>query len=235
MTLQELFDHLTYGELGQFFIGGLEDGGISNISQPNLINNINLGLLELYTEFPLKTKEVFIQLYEHITTYTLHTDYAQSNLNSTQPTKYIVDYSADPFINDVLLIDSVFNEDGAEYPLNDSTQTFSVFTPSYNSIQVPFVDGDNAISVIYRASPQRIPTTNVNPSLVDVPIPPQLVGALISFVVSKVHSSIGSSNETNKAGLFYNKFKAEIANIKLLGLIQKEQIFNERLWSNGWV
>jgi len=234
MLLSEVFNYLTYGELGQLSVGGLEDGGIRSKDYPRIINSINLGLIELYKEFPLKTREIFVQMYDHIATYTLHTDYAVSNLTSTQPYKYIIDTANEPFTNDVLVIDGVFNEEGEEYPLNDSNQTWSVFTPSYNSIQVPFADGNNALSVIYRASPTKLDPINSDPSVTDVPIPDSLLEPLISYVVSKAFASVGGGSN-NEAGLYYNKFKASLNDIKSAGILNRENYFNERLWRNGWV
>lgn len=234
MLLQEVFDYLTYGELSQFFAGGLEDGGVQSSSYPKIIHNINMGLTELYKDLPLSTREVYLQLYDHIATYTLHSDYAESNTGSVQPYKYILDSVYEPFIDNILILDSVFNEAGEEYPINESGQTYSVFTPSYNTIQVPFADSANTLSLVYRAAPTKVQIIGVNPATADVPIPPQLLPALISYVAHKLHAASNSVEEANLAGMFYNKYKQQVAEVKLLGLIQTETAINNKFWSNGW-
>ena len=59
MLRTEVLDKFTYGELAQLSIGGLEDDGVRNKHLPQIITNINAGVLDLYKEFPLKTSEVF--------------------------------------------------------------------------------------------------------------------------------------------------------------------------------
>lgn len=234
MFLSEVFDYLTYGELAGLAIGGIGAAGIQEADQPRIINNINQALIELYTVLPLRTAQVNLQLYEHIGTYFLHTDYAQTNIGSTQPYKYINDSTANPFANDVLVVDQVFSEVGDEYPLNEPLEEYSVFTPTYNTIQIPFSKDDNTVDIIYRASPVLIDTTNVVPATTDVPIPYQALSAFLAYTLHKIHSSIGSG-ETSQAGMYYNKYKEALAAIKFNGLLITENSLNRRLDDNGWV
>jgi hypothetical protein len=57
MLLSELRSYLTYGEMSQ----------IEPISLPKLISHINLGVIELYKRFLVKTSEVVIQLADNLT------------------------------------------------------------------------------------------------------------------------------------------------------------------------
>jgi len=234
MFLSEVFEQLTYGELAQLSIGGLPSGGILPADYPRLVTNINAALIELYTVFPLKTSQLSLQLYEHIALYTLHSDYALSNSSSTEPYKYIIDTETAPFKNDILLVDNVFNEVGDEYPINESKEEYSVFLPSYNQIQVPFSQDENALAIVYRASPELLITSNIDPESTWVPIPYQLMSCLIAFVLNKIHSSIGSGT-TSDAGMYFNKYKEEVNIVKNLGLSITETSFNEKLDTGGWV
>lgn len=234
MYLSEFFDQLTYGELAGLAIGGIDSGGIQPANYPRIINNINSGLIELYTLFPLKASEIFIQLYEHISLYVLHSDYAETNVASTKPYKYILDSTDFPFTNDLLVIDNVFSESGDEYPLNESDEDFSVFTPSYNTLQVPFSADENTISVVYRAAPILLPTTGVTPTTIDVPIPYSLLSCLVAYVLHKIHSSIGSG-EGNQAGIYYNKYKELVAIARNEGMLNTDTNLNRRLNNAGWV
>lgn len=234
MFLSEVFEYLTYGELAALSLGGIESNGISTLDQPRIINNINLALIELYTKFPLKTSQVNLQLYEHIALYTLHTDYAQTNDVSTELYKYINDSDENPFTNDILIIDNVFNEAGDEYPINEGKEEFSVFTPSYNTLQVPFSQDDNTLDIMYRASPPLLTTTGVDPTTTWVPIPYQLLSCLIAYTLHKIHSVIGSG-ESNQAGMYFNKYKEAVALVQHTGLIIIENNLNEKLDNGGWV
>ena len=82
MTLQDIFDKLTFGELSQIGVSG-NGTGISQEDYPKLISHVNLGLTDLYTKFPLREREVVIQQYDEISFYELDITHAQSN---TMPT-----------------------------------------------------------------------------------------------------------------------------------------------------
>lgn len=232
MFLSEFFNQLTYGELAGLAIGGINDGGIQSVDYPKIINNINSGLIDLYTRLNLKNKELTLQLYDHITTYTLHNDYALSNGLSNQAYKYIIDSSSDPFKNDVLLVDSVFNEAGDEYPINEIKEKYSVFTPSYNTVQVPFAESSNALALIYRAAPDLIHTNITSPESTWIPLPYQLINCLIAYVLHKIHSS---PPRDDKAGMYYNKYLNLVETVKNSGLLIKEHNLNEKLDQGGWV
>lgn len=234
MFLSEVFEQLTYGELAHIKLGGLDSNGICVADYPKIINNINLALIEIYTVLPIETSQVNLQLYEEIGLYTLHSDFAETNTESVEDPKYILDETNDPFTNDILLITNVFNEAGDEYPINEINEEFSVFTPSYNTIQVPFSQDTNAVDIIYRAAPTLIPTTGVDPATTWVPIPYQLSNALISYVLHKIFSTI-NVGENNQAGIYYNKYLAAIELVKHVGLTIVETNLNEKLDINGWV
>ena len=234
MFLSEVFNYLTYGELANLSLGGIETSGIQDIDQPRVITNINFALIELYSVLPLRTAQLNLQLYEHIALYTLHTDYAQTNTTSTELYRYINDSAENPFTNDVLVIDNVFSEAGDEYPINEALEEYSVFTPTYNTIQIPFSEDDNTVDIIYRGAPTLLDTTNVDPATTWVPIPYQLINCLVAYTLHKIHSSIGVG-ETNQAGMYYRKYQEALALVKHTGLHSVENTLNRKLDNNGWV
>jgi hypothetical protein len=137
MKLSDVINHLELGELNLSNMGGDEEDGLNPNNFGKVISYINLGLIALYTKFPVKTKELFITPVEHITNYKLHTDYLVSNQESTAPYKYLNSSYDDPFTNDLALVERVFDELGCELPLNNSACCDSLFTPSYNVLQIP--------------------------------------------------------------------------------------------------
>lgn len=239
MLLSKIFNSLTHGELSEIKIGGADTHGIIANDYPRIINIINMGLVELYTRFPLNTREITLQLYEQITIYNLTSDYAESNIISTQPIKYILD--ADPvsnFTDDILLIKHVYEETGNEFPLNDLDAELSVFTPTPTTLQVIFPsNGDeNTISIIYRAAPVDIPLTITDPDSVEVQLPIQYLEALTSYVAYKIINP--RSNGAEGAGEFtgYNaKFESIVQNIKTLGIVNLDNTQNQKLEKNGWL
>ena len=51
MTLQEIFDQLTYGELSQLSMGGSEAGIIDESNYSRILVHVNLGLLRCINVF----------------------------------------------------------------------------------------------------------------------------------------------------------------------------------------
>lgn len=121
MTIQNVIDDVAQGELKQLAVK-------DDVSA--VISYINLGLIELYKRFTLKTDEVIVPLVGSQTIYTMPDNY-QSILEA-------------------------LDENGDWYSINDEDDALSILTPSYNTIQVPNPEDGAAISIIYTALPERI-------------------------------------------------------------------------------
>ena len=82
-TLNDIFLDLSTGEFAQLTLGDHRIGDPDSEPDPRtwmqLIRHINLGLTALHTEFHLRSEEVYIQLYEAISTYQLDYRFAVSN------------------------------------------------------------------------------------------------------------------------------------------------------------
>lgn len=155
MYLSKLFKQLATGELSQVAIS--ENGNIQEDSYDAIVTHLNIGLTKLYTRFPLLEKEVVIQQFAHITLYTLSSQYAYTNDDSTEPYKYIIDSEENPFEDDVLRIEQAFDEGGVPISINDEFSSNRViFTPSYDSVQIPLPEEENSIFITYRANHPEI-------------------------------------------------------------------------------
>jgi hypothetical protein len=240
MTLSEVIDYFKYGDLAQVFLGTGDDIEESNLKR--LISNINVGTTELYKRFPLSIKEVIVQQYPEISRYSLTQEHSEANKanylleHPTTPDSwfYIMDSVYEPFTGDVLVIDSVFTEEGEELPLNDEYRTYSVFTPSYNTLIIPFSESENAVSVIYKANPPIIKyEENMDLEHTEVALPIHLLEPLSSFVAHRVFANTGSN--PNESMMFLTKYTNSCNNIDLFGLVNKESVSNLKLEVNGWV
>lgn len=118
MTVQEVINFARYSELDK-----LSD---KSITDDKVLSYINLGIIELYKRFTLKTSEQVIAISDNVTTYTLNTD--------------------------VLNIVEVVDEEGNLYSLNNENDALSILTPSWNEIQVPNPRTGTSLSVIYIAT-----------------------------------------------------------------------------------
>ena len=247
MLLSDLFDQLTYGELSQLEYGGVDDEGITVDDYKRVIPHINLALTELHKRFLIREEEVTIRCYDHIETYILDRKYAASNLESEEKYKYIHDTSFEPFQDNVLKIEKVFNEDGQELFLNEtdpyiinternlvSHRAWSINTPNFKTIQIPYPMKENALLVEYRADHERIVVQGLEPAKTDIKIPAYLLEPFLLYIASRVYSSLGG--DSAQEGMAYMaKFEASCKKIEELNLVNKEHAVNQRLEAAGWV
>lgn len=242
MQLSDLFEQLIQGELSQLQLSGRDSVGILQSDYVKVIPHINLALTELYKRFNLRTAEVVIQQYDHIQTYYLDKLYAQTNVDSDKPTKYIMDSPYQPFTDNVLIIDKIYNELGEELYKNQDRSFFpgsdkywSVNTPSYNSIQVPYPDNENQMIVTYRADHDPIIITeDTQLKDVHIPISPSYLEPLLLYIAARVYTNL-SSNEGNEGNIYTQKFEASVKKIEELNLNVTEDTHNTRLDENGWI
>ena len=99
-----------------------------------ILGFINLGMLELYKRFPLKTEEAIITLQAEKTTYTL------DGIDS--------DVSMEANVENFLLVSECYDEQGDVVAVNDENDALGILTPSYNTVQVPNVAQDEKLSII---------------------------------------------------------------------------------------
>ena len=231
MLLSELFEQLRYGELSRLKIGGIDPNDYRE-----MVSHINLGLTDLHKRFPLNVKEVIIQQFEWIQTYYLRKEFAEFNKESTEKVRYIMDSPLDPFIGDVFKVEQVFSEYGEEYPLNDPMQTFSVYTPTFDSISVPFNHKENALSVIYRANHPKIVVGNdFDPVTIRVGIPDSLLEPLLLFVYGRILSNMSGTENINESAMYMSKYQMLCNQVTDLNLVNNPSNTNMKLHDRGWV
>ena len=229
MLLSDLFSYIATLDSASLDLDTDGDGVIVAAHYPKVINAVNLGLTQLYSEFPVKEKSIVIQLYSHIANYTLTSEYAESNVSSTQPYKYIMDTTFDPFQDDISLILSITNEGGEELPINQGNELYSLYTPSYNTIQHPYPDNENAIYVTYKALHLDIPKT-ADPSTYLVDLPTTILPLLLLYVNHKLLASVNKEESMAKL----TEYIGALRNAKTQGLFVMDGTVNEKLEASGW-
>jgi hypothetical protein len=133
---------------------------------------INLGVLELYKRFTLKSEEAIITLQNGKTLYTL--DGTDSDVSMPNAENY-------------LIVIECYNESGDIIPMNDETNPLGIMTPGYNTIEVPNVTEGERISVIYRSSIPFATSTSDN-----ITLPPQLLEALLHYIGYRGNSTVSA-------------------------------------------
>jgi len=235
MLLSDVFDQLAVAEFSQHALGNPNGAGIRESDFATLTSHVNMGLAELHQRFPIKLAEVIVQQYEEIQRYELHSKFAVSNTGSTEPIKYIVDSDAFPFTDNIFNIEQVFNEIGEEVRLDDDHDELSVFRPSYNILQIPYAEDENQISVIYRAGHARLPIVDVDPTQLEVDIPPTHLLALLYFVSSRYFAPFPSLNGTSLSAEYFAKYTMACTELDKRGFSLSTSTTNLKARTNGWV
>lgn len=242
MTLKELLKDLTYGELARLKLGGLIPGGdfeaeVDPSRYEQLLTHINLGLKAIYKRFFLLSRETYVEMVEEKALYVLDRKYAQTNTDSVIPIedRYIADSVDNPFLDDILKIEEVYDEGGNKLPLNDVTEELSIFTPSYRSIQVPYPVAGNTYAVQYRATHPKIEyEAALDPDNVEIALPNSLHEALLYYVASRVFAAKGGDQGT-EGNDYWQKYHRSCEMVEQLGLEVQGEPGIWRFDERGWV
>lgn len=249
MTLQDIFDQLTHGELSQISIGGGEAGKISKDNYGAIINHLNLGLTAIYKRFNLKQGRIQLELVPGKSVYQISSKYSQSNQESMEPVRYLLDAGA-PYKDDLLKIERVLTEENTELVLNDGAYLYSLLTPTHKTLSVPIdiverkesLPDDlktSKLTIFYRANHHKLSATDewgVDVfDEIEVDLPDAYLEALLYFVASRVNNPIGMTNEFHAGNSYSAKYEQECARLEMLNYQTDQGQTSTRLRAGGWV
>jgi hypothetical protein len=179
-----------------------------------IVNYINLALIALYSRFTLRTEEAVIALTDVKTLYRLDGMDEEVTVNGA------------PIEDDnVLKILSAFDERG-EISINDENNPLSIYTPSYNTLQVPHPETGAYIAVIYKAGPNLITYVDDgsgNATEATVQLPMHLLEPLLHYVGYRAHGS-GTGDIDNESNSHLSRYVASCNNVESLGLIPTDSV-----------
>ena len=223
MKLKQLFEYLTLGELRQLGIGGYEaHKAIQEKDYQEVVSHVNLGLMNLYTRFPLLEKEVVLETRPDQQVYVLSSKYAEPNEGW---------YIQGAFEDDLIRINSAYLGE-VELPINDEYSPTSIYLPSYNSIQIPFATGSEQVSIIYRAKPEVVPLDLEY----EIPVPEVLTEALLVYVEYRIRKSMGGEQGTvlgQQALQMFEMFCGEVERKNILNNADNSVCVRAR--TRGWI
>lgn len=235
MKLSEFFHNLATTDLADSHFANSKEGKIVQRHIPAMITHTRYALDTLYTRFPLHEKEVAIRMIAGMSHYKLHSDYAEFNTGSEAYPKYIVDSPFEPFKDDILRIERVYDEVGNELPFNDDAICCAVKTVAYDTIQVINAVESNVLFAIYRASHEYIPS-DANPDEVHLAVPQSHMEALSYYVASRAYGSMSSPVATNKGAEYLQKFENACDLIEKYNLSNNsESNTNTKPYYGGWI
>lgn len=196
MTLQELIDMAVYGELKQLEIKNDNDA---------VVSFVNLGIIELYKRFVLKTEEVIITL---------------GVATAPEDDYQMISDTIYELPSDCMYLVGAFEEDGNKIPINDEDNLYTINTVSWNQIQVPTPTLDANISIIYVSSPTLLSSATLDAV---IPVPVQLVEALLHYIGYRGHGSVdGLINTENNT--HYQRFERSCNRAKEDGLVTADSL-----------
>ena len=162
---------------------------------------LNLGLIELYKRFPLKTNEYLVELVEGVDIYTLPSD--------------------------CMWIVAAYDEVPEDSPdvvsivaINEEDNPMSINTVSWDKIQVPVTLNGAYISIIYAAAPDAIDNTMLDE---EIDLPPQMLEALLHYVGYRAHGSV-DGNVQAENNTHYQRFEASCNRIEQRGMITSDDL-----------
>lgn len=241
-TLYDMLITLSEGEFSQAQLGSFNNGEYESEIDPKqysqVIGYLNAGLKTLYSQFWLASGEVTIRQSEDIYLYKLDAKHALTNVDPgavDPPAPYIEDSVDNPFLDNVLMIEEIWDADGCPLLLNDRTGAVTLTTPNYRSIRVPAPQNDFLMKVGFRATHPIIQyTPGMDPRDVEVEIPHQLYEALCYFIASKHFTTLNVDGGQN-ASDYHNKYLAQIDMVLQAGLYIQPQGNIGRFEARGWI
>ncbi len=215
-----------------FILDQARNGELKSLSTKDKTDEVivgysNLALVALYSRFQLKTEEAII---------TLETNPARTvyTLDSTD-TAVRVNGASMPD-DDVMSIIDAFDESGRHVAINDEKDPFSIYTVSYNQVQIPLVNEGTYISIIYRKNPTLVTYTETNDVTDEkvVELPLQLLEPMLHYIGYRAHGAVdGKLNTENNT--HYMRFEKSCERAQELGVLTADDVVGVGVTDKGFV
>ena len=198
MTASEVITLAKSGELLQLSTSIKDNNDV-------LIGFINLGMIEIYKRFVLKTDEAIVTLKDAKTIYSL--DGTDPDVSMGEDFMYLIAAYGDNTDNDYSMDDIVL-------PINSEDNVYSINTISYNKIQVPLITQGAFISLIYASKPTKVTVATIDEEL---DLPEQYIEPLLHYMGYRAHGSMDGNIQT-ESNTHYMRFEASCNRLRELGV-----------------
>lgn len=237
ITLSDIFDNLTYGELGHISIGNAPVGFIDPKDYPKIVSAVNNALTALHKRFLLRDEEVRVQERSNINTYYMRIGHAVSNTADITSTKYILDSTANPFSGSLFKIEGIISDTTGPFILNDSSQDNPVYTPNFDTFVITPTDPPEILTVKLRADHPRIKLeTGFDPALVQLHIPYSILDAISLNVAARIYSPLTAGDgERSAASVFMYRYEMECKRLEEEGMTLESDVADTRFDNKGFV
>ena len=192
-----------------------------------IVTYVNAALVEMYRKFQLATEEAIIRLRPDLvkTVYTL----GSTDSDVIVAGKPMTD-------GDVMVVLEAFNEDGSPITINDENDPYSIYTVTYNQLQIPLLGNHTYVSVIYKKNPPLVTYKddgNGNAQDCDVPVPLQLLSAMCHYIGYRAHSAVDGNVQAENS-THYAKYMAAIAELVAEGSMNAESTVHATFKKRGF-
>lgn len=161
--------------IAQEFINIVKYSELANLAVKDNVNAIlaflNLGMIELYTRFPIKVEEYIIELQENTTIYEMPDNFM-----------YALSAYGEVPKNTPELVHPI--------AINEEDDPYSIFFPDWNTVQIPAVADGSYVSIIYVAKPTTVTSENLTEEL---ELPDTLIDALASYIGYRAHLGVSGN------------------------------------------
>ena len=180
---------------------------------PAIVSFLNMGMIELYKRFALKTEEHIVALQEGETFYDLPTDFM-----------YAIGAYKEVEIGSIRRDEDV--------PINDEDEPYSIFFPNHKQVQIPDVIDGAYISIIYVAKPERYSADALD---VEIDLPEVLIDCLLHYIGYRGYLGVRSDGQSEN-NVHYARFERSVMKAKELGVCPSTDSYRmiDRLSDRGF-
>lgn len=214
MNLEFCLKRLALGELSNL---GLVDSDTNTIREEYIslvVSMLNEGLTQLYTKFFIKESSIIVSLYDGKVTYDLTSEH--NIIDTIDYDHYIYKEYNKYFEDDIIKIVGIVLSDGTKLPLNDSNDLMSIYTPKYNTIEVPIDLPNDELGIIYQAN-HPILDWDKNPKQ-ELELPSTYQLALFNYVAYLIHGNMNSENAIQNSQKYLNNYNLIVNSLMEAGV-----------------
>jgi len=172
-----------------------------------VVGAINLGLVEIYKRFTLRTDEAIVTLKNGKTVYKLDGTDPDVQMGDSKYMYLVAAYEDGDDTSD-------YTTDDVSLPINVEDDLYSINTITYNSIQVPLIIEGAIISCIYASQPFKATTADLD---AEIDLPDQFIECLLHYVGYRGQGAM-DANIQAESNTHYMRFEAACNKVKELGV-----------------
>lgn len=192
--------------------GELDDLSEKSRTDEKIVGYLNRAVIELYNKYPLSVNEAIVTMVDNKHVYQLDGTDTNVKVNGAN----IVPYT-------VMQVTSVYDEVG-QLPLNDITDAFSVYTPTYDSIQVSKAEYGGYLSVMFREAHPWIDFIDAGDGVAtdtEIRVPRTLLPAVLNYIAFLAYDRLDEV-QVVKAEKYLMRFKEGCHEAEMNGLVPTE-------------